>query len=157
MTLGRVVAFTGVPVPALHALLGWHVLLGLSEAELPSQGAPQCPPARSVALSLTSKPSAFWGGWSGEMDRAVSMLTATTAFSRLLQGSTRARRPRFCCPPCRGGILFLTGQKRQVWAEFQPWLLSSSPRASTRRGPFFRPPSTFLVSTLKGSHREALQ
>ena len=61
MTLGRVVAFTGVPVPALHALLGWHVLLGLSEAELPSQGAPQCPPARSVALSLTSKPSAFWG------------------------------------------------------------------------------------------------
>ena len=91
------------------------------------------------------------------MGRAVSMLTATTAFSRLLQGSTRARRPRFCCPPCRGGILFLTGQKRQVWAEFQPWLLSSSPRASTRRGPFFRPPSTFLVSTLKGSRREALQ
>ena len=85
MTLGRVVAFTGVPVPALHALLGWHVLLGLAEAELPTQGAPQCPPARSVALSLTSKPSAFFGGgWFGEMGRALSMLTATTAFSQLL-------------------------------------------------------------------------
>lgn len=37
MTLGRAVAFAGVPVAALHALLGWHVLLGLAQKQ-------SCPP-----------------------------------------------------------------------------------------------------------------
>ena len=95
MTLGRVVAFTGVPVPALHALLGWHVLLGLAEAELPTQGAPQCPPARSVALSLTSKPSAFFGGglvWEDgqgtvDADCHHCLLPAAVGFYRRLKAS----------------------------------------------------------------------
>ena len=33
MTLGRAVAFAGVPVAALHASLGWHVLLGLAQKQ----------------------------------------------------------------------------------------------------------------------------
>ena len=49
--LGRAVAFTAVPAPALRALLACLVFLGLSQKQSsPPSGVPQCPPASSVAL-----------------------------------------------------------------------------------------------------------
>lgn len=64
------------------------------------------------------------------MGRAVLVLLPPLPSPSCCEGSTRCLKATVLWSPCRGGILFLPRQKRQVWADFQWWLLSAP--ASTR-------------------------